>query len=560
MNKLYKLESGSLQPVASRSGITVQIDRYEAQLLDLGQAELATRLDDLPFWNELVARRKTFAMVGHREDERNRLWLLINDQARENDADVRQAILAASSNGWVNVGTIACADELMELVKQNPAGVDSNGAKSPRMFKESDYQKDFAELGKEAVNRGASDIHIKLKRGVGRIEFRIHGSLVKVRDCSSDYVTELVRTIYNVEVERGSTKDSFNPSARQDGVINHRYQGVGGVRFRYSGIPLAPNGFGVALRVIPLDAKSQRWDPIEAGYSADQTAAIMRAARRPSGMLIFVGVTGSGKSTSMAGILRKIGRDQPDKLIRTVEDPVEQIIDEADQTAVIGDFVDTLRQILRSDPDRLMVGEIRDLETASVTIQAVRTGHATMTTLHVDSAPNAYDRLVGIGVPRADLGSVGLVNAIVYQRLVPALCTYCKVPYKDFIRENAQIRVLEQLNAVYTHTELALVHFAREGGCDKCNHSGVKGRTLCAEVLVPDADVLRAVANNDSVGLWESWRSKIQVGEPANMTGRTANEHARWKMLQGIVSPVDVDAEFGPVDEPVFKKVKETER
>ncbi|MBT9165602.1 MAG: Toxin coregulated pilus biosynthesis protein T [Chloroflexi bacterium] len=210
-----------------------------------------------------------------------------------------------------------------------------------------------------------------------------------------------------------------------------------------------------------------------------------------------------------------------------------------------------MRAVLRADPDILGVGEIRDFDTAELTIHAVRSGHLCISSIHAESALGIYDRLAGMGVPRSDLASINLVAGFVYQALVPVLCENCKIPAKDACADTSKKAIFRRLQAVseICDGDLNNVFFARPGGCEKCHHRGVVGRTVAAEFHRPTPAMLSHVAKQDAVGLWEMWRMESRGKPPDNMTGRTAMEHAIHKMFTGIIDPSHVEDKFKFLDD-----------
>lgn len=413
----------------------------------------------------------------------------------------------------------------------------------------------------EAHALGASDIHLFASLGRCDIKYRIHGELEPSgRTYTQAYGLALVSSMYNTMVDKGSTNKDFDYRKPLSGAVT-RSVGTSRLRLRFESNSLEPDGVKLTLRLINIGATAQRRKPTEMGYSEDQQAQIKRMFGRSSGMILFVGTTGSGKTTSAATILQDWVIDNPGLLLHAVEEPVEIRILGAAQMSVTRDgkrpFAAALSSLLRSDPDAINIGEIRDTETASLAVQAVRTGHLTLATLHANGAHTAFDRLEGEGINRRDLASVGLIAGIIYQRLVPTLCKSCKVKASKVDPEEYG-EVLGRL-ATYiknhrpdlTDTYLERVFFRNPQGCDDCRR-GVDGRTVCASILVPRKNMLQAIRDGDSLGLVEKWRATIDPKRPECMIGRTASEHARWKMTEGIVSPVDVERGFEFLDEDVL--------
>lgn len=432
---------------------------------------------------------------------------------------------------------------------------------------ESSEQALFDEIGRNALLQGASDIHITLLEDRTLISFRTKGELRPVRELSLERGRSLVSAAYNTMAEKGSTKEGFNERSYQDAVIERVFP-EGLVRFRYSGLPIAPSGVDVTLRLIPIGITQKPKTLKELGYSDDQIETLERVFSRSSGMVLIAGTTGSGKSTTLATVLTKLAADHPGKKIRTIEEPVEYRIIGAYQTPVlrkegeggpangVNPFQKALRQLMRADPDIIMVGEIRDIDTAQLAIQGVRSGHMLVSTIHADGAPICYDRLIGMGVERNDIASVGLIAGLVYQKLVPILCESCKLTYLQWAKSKAYDPKLDaRIKRVVREDHLGMLRFRNPQGCEHCGHDGVKGREVVAEILRPTPEIGAAVQAANSIEIWKQWRSTINRDNPHDMTGRTAFEHAIYKMRQGRVDPRAVEEAFRYLDEPVFGEV-----
>jgi type II secretory ATPase GspE/PulE/Tfp pilus assembly ATPase PilB-like protein len=429
---------------------------------------------------------------------------------------------------------------------------------------ESELHQIWNHIIQSASDLGASDIHLKGTLGLGSIHFRIHGELEPFPyTLTEQQAIDLASSLFNTLVDDGSTTDGFIPTIPQDAVISWALP-QGNIRLRYSGLPIEPTGIDVTLRLIPIGIVVKPKPLQEFGYSNDQAEDMERIFYRSSGLILFVGTTGSGKTTSMANELSRLTLTRPGKKLRTVEEPVEIRILGASQTSVARkskdgtEFNDVLRGIMRSDPDFLGIGEIRDRVTASLALQAVRSGHLAVSSLHAESGPMSYDRLEGLGVDRRDLAKVGLVVALIYQRLVPVLCTHCRQkvgPLEQVPEYSGMVSRLRRYMQEH-HPDRADpfegVFVRNPLGCKHCKQRGITGRTVCAEIFIPRVGMLPLIASGNSPDLWHEWRKEIDPTKPERMRGRTAFEHALWKMMQGIVSPVDVEKEFRFLDEPVF--------
>lgn len=540
---------------------------------DLPQWNIALNHKGMPLYNGVSGKGYGWSAIALVKDPSNLpvndlrsgqaqlgVWIVLTEEFRRENGTAFAGVISRIQDykGLVIEGYIYTSQDIIDSIhegfEQGKTTLDDAQSEAHRLFDR---------IGMDALERGASDIHITLFPNRTEIKMRIKGELRHYMDLSRDRGLALVSSAYNTLSETGSTKEGFNERAYQDAVIERVYpQGL--VRFRYSGMPIAPDGADITLRLIPIGIKSRRKTLAELGYSPDQVRLLQRIFSRSSGMILIAGTTGSGKSTTIATVLEELAEKHPGKKIRTVEQPVEYKIHGAYQTPVLdvetGDktktpFLIALRQIMRADPDIIAVGEIRDFETANVAIQAVRSGHLLVSTIHADGSPVCYDRLAGMGVNRLDLATINLVAGLIYQKLVPVLCEHCKLSYTEYVQgESVDHELLERLHRV-TDGEVESIYFRHPQGCPHCNGDGVKGREVVAEILRPVPNMAHAVAEGDSAALWRMWRSTIRHDHPNDMTGRTAFEHALWKMRQGRVDPRDVEEAFRYIDEPPFEEV-----
>jgi general secretion pathway protein E len=329
----------------------------------------------------------------------------------------------------------------------------------------------------EAIRGGASDIHVEpLERAV-RVRFRIDGILREVLRPKRALGPLLVSRIKVM-----AQLDIAEKRLPQDGRISLRIAGRP-VDVRVSCIPGA-HGERVVLRL--LDKQSGRMTLAQLGVPAEQLAVLEQLIRRPHGILLVTGPTGSGKTTTLYAALLQLN-DQSRNLM-TVEDPIEYYLEGVGQTQVNTrvdmSFARGLRAILRQDPDVVMVGEIRDLETAQIAVQASLTGHLVLSTLHTNSAVAAVTRLRDMGVESFLLASS--VIGVLSQRLVRLLCSDCKAAYEPNAVERAQLGLGDQPVTLY-----------RPAGCSACDQLGYRGRTGIFEMLDVD-EGLRGLIHDDA--------------------------------------------------------------
>ncbi len=326
----------------------------------------------------------------------------------------------------------------------------------------------------QAVRVGASDIHvIPVNSFTTDIRFRIDGKL------SLWHQQQKVRpeAIVAVVKDKASNVDRFERDRTQDGYIQRKIDNIN-IRYRVSIMPIVGTVFNkkfesVVIRV--LDDRKVITDLNKLGLQQQALELFVKAINKPSGMVIMTGPTGSGKSTSLVAALHHVM--DPSKNVLTVEDPAEYIIPGARQLKISPKmtFDQSMRGILRHDPDIVLVGEIRDLNTAETAIKLANTGHLTFSTLHTNDAPSAISRLYKMGVEPFLIANA--VNLIMAQRLVRKLCEDCKIKLERIHPELAK-------TIGFTEREIEEITFYRsnERGCKKCTH-GYRGRLAIIEAL-----------------------------------------------------------------------------
>ena len=367
----------------------------------------------------------------------------------------------------------------------------------------------------EAVRRGASDIHVVPRDGSHTdIHFRVDGDLT-LWHTQEGVLPEAVVAVIK---DRSKGADRFEREAAQDAFIQRKVDDHW-IRFRVSILPMVASELRhkfetVVIRV--LDDRKVITDIERLGLTGPAHENFYKAIKKPQGMIILTGPTGSGKSTTLVAALYQVIDSTVNVL--TVEDPVEYMIKGARQLR-IGPKMDheqAIRSILRHDPDIVLVGEIRDRETADVAIKLANTGHLTFTTLHTNDAPSAVARLYKMGIEPFLLASA--VNIIVAQRLVRTLCESCKKPMdKGEIDHDAYIRF------GFSEQELKETKLNEAVGCEKCGGTGYKGRAAIHEALYFTREIKRIILtagediNEDRIreqatkdGMWTLRRAGIQ--------------------------------------------------
>ncbi|NOY68090.1 MAG: type II/IV secretion system protein [Deltaproteobacteria bacterium] len=331
-----------------------------------------------------------------------------------------------------------------------------------------------------AFEQRASDIHIEPKREVVLVRMRIDGVLHTVYRLPKKVHSAIVSRIKNL-----SRLDMAEKRRPQDGRIKTD-KGDVEVEIRISTIPV---GFGekVVMRVMDPDILFQDLDKL--GFSDNDLERYMQMVNRPNGMVLVCGPTGSGKSTTLYSTLRRIST--PEVNVTTIEDPIEMIHEDFNQISVQPSvditFASILRNILRQDPDIIMVGELRDLDTSRNAIQAALTGHLVLSTLHTNDAPSSVVRLLDIGIPSFLVQAT--LTGVISQRLVRKICPRCRESYEIETSE------LEKMGLDAGEGDKATLY--RGKGCMKCRGTGYFGRTAILEVM-PYSKALKGLTRPDA--------------------------------------------------------------
>jgi len=319
----------------------------------------------------------------------------------------------------------------------------------------------------DAITRGSSDIHIEPYEKSFRVRFRIDGSLYEVMKPPlkmKNAITSRIKIMANLDIAERRLP--------QDGRIKLKFGKGRDMDYRVSVLPTL---FGEKIVLRLLDKSSLQLDMTKLGFGEKQLDLFKEAIHKPFGMVLVTGPTGSGKTTTLYSAITDL--NQTTENISTAEDPVEYNLEGINQVQThegIGlTFASALRSFLRQDPDVILVGEIRDFETAEIGIKAALTGHMVLSTLHTNDAPSTVNRLLNMGIEPFLVSSS--INLILAQRLARKICNECKEPVK--ISEN----MLKKLGV--TPEQYEGVTFYEGKGCDDCNNSGNKGRIALYEVM-----------------------------------------------------------------------------
>ena len=341
------------------------------------------------------------------------------------------------------------------------------------------------EILSEAVMNGTSDVHIEIFKDIAQIRFRNGGTLL----IQSQYKVFIAKN-YNAVVARIKILANLDIAERrlpQDGKISYTAKDGTEVDFRIS---ILPTSLGERIVIRILNSSSLAVTIGAIGFTKKQENEFIAAVSSPQGMVLVTGPTGSGKSTTLYGAMNYL--NEPDVNILTAEDPVEYTMAGISQVQIreeIGlTFAGALRSFLRQDPEIILVGEIRDGETADIASKAALTGHLVLSTLHTNSAVGAISRLINMGLPGYLVSSA--VTAIVAQRLIRVNCENCKI---EIDKNNAEIK---EFIKIYNIKESASL--MKGEGCDDCNGTGYKGRKGVHEVLTITPDLEEAITEKKS--------------------------------------------------------------
>ncbi|PWG65159.1 type IV-A pilus assembly ATPase PilB [Sediminicurvatus halobius] len=368
----------------------------------------------------------------------------------------------------------------------------------------------------DAINKGASDIHFEPYEKEYRVRFRQDGVL---REVAAPPIGLALRMSARIKVM--ARMDIAERRVPQDGRIKMNISRRRAIEFRVNTLPTI-YGEKIVLRI--LDPSTAQMGIDQLGYEEDQKALFMEAIHRPYGMVLVTGPTGSGKTVSLYTALNIL--NTADRNISTVEDPVEINVTGINQVHVnlkAGlTFPTALRAFLRQDPDIIMVGEIRDLETAEIAVKAAQTGHLVLSTLHTNDAPQTLTRLANMGVPPYNIASS--VNLIIAQRLARRLCKHCKepvdIPREALLKEGFREDELDDLT-VYTAK-----------GCDQCTN-GYKGRVGIYQVMPVSEATERLILEGGNA---------MQIAEQAEKEGiRDLRTSGLMKVRQGVTSLEEIN-------------------
>ena len=417
--------------------------------------------------------------------------------------------------------SISNINEFIErLTRQDSKKISAHGVKVEKIEKNKD---EIIEVGSEvivfgnkliteAINLGASDIHIECFRNNATIRFRVDG-ILKIMDKYSKFLFEN----YNAVVARVKIISKLDIAERripQDGASTFKSDDKE-IDLRVSILP-TKNNERIVMRILNKEAGDKAL--IDLGFESKDLEKLIKAITSPQGMILVTGPTGSGKTTTLYSVLKHINK--PDMNILTAEDPVEYEMEGIGQVQVkesIGyTFEEALRSFLRQDPEVILVGEIRDKATVDIALKAALTGHLVFSTLHTNDAPSSITRLQNMDTPNYLISAA--LTLIMAQRLARKTCSECRV-----IDENITPKLLNAVGFLPEQSSRAKIY--KGSGCDKCSGSGYKGRMGIYEILEIDSELKAGILSNlqqtelNAIAKKNGFRTMQDMGQDLLLSG-----------------------------------------
>lgn len=412
-------------------------------------------------------------------------------------------------------------------------------------------QKEVVKFIKECVALGASDIHFRVKSEVAEIWIRVHGELRKHKEYTRQHGHELCATMYQSMCD--VAEEFHKPEQSQDGRLKKEYLRACGLFGARIATRPTERGYLMVLRLL-YDHRGKKPTMVDLGYLPEQIALIRRMTQRTVGINIFSGPTGSGKSTTLECLLSMLLAEFQNKIhLLTLEDPPEYEVDGAVQTPIICDRKDpdalsrewasAISNAMRLDPDVMMVGEMRDLDSAVAAFRAAMTGHGLWTTLHANDVTSILARLQDIGVQVSLLTDAALVTGLINQSLAPVLCPKCKVPFANAKKDMAT-DLVDRIEQTCDPQNV----FTVGPGCghEHCR-DGIVGRTVIAEVIMPTQQFMTVFQAEGKAAARSFWVKQ--------MSGITKNQHLIQRINEGIIDPLLAERRVCPLDYDIITLV-----
>jgi type IV pilus assembly protein PilB len=545
---LAEREANALQSRANEAGVTfveqlvgskrfgeVEVADFAAQTFGFPLLDLhAFDLDHLPTKHidpKVLGGRRALPLF----QRGNRLFVAISDPTNRAAMDqikfqsglhIEPVVVEDTKLGNL-IGKLAAANEaaLSELATDEMTAQLTEAEPEPQVdsptieIDDAPVVKYIQKIMLDAIESGASDIHFEPYEKVYRIRYRLDGELYEIANpplAIKEKIASRIKVISRLDISEKRVP--------QDGRMKLVLSKSRAIDFRVSTLPTL---FGEKLVLRILDGSSATLGIDALGYEPDQRDALLSAVRRPYGMVLVTGPTGSGKTVSLYTCLNIL--NQPDINIATAEDPAEIILPGINQINVNEraglTFAVALKAFLRQDPDVIMVGEVRDLETAEIAVKAAQTGHLVLSTVHTNDAPTTLTRLMNMGVAPFNIASS--VILITAQRLARRLCPHCKrpadVPKEALLRAGFSERDLDGRWTPYAHV-----------GCDNCKNTGYKGRVGVYQVMPITEAINHIIMKNGNA---------LDIAAQARKESvRDLRQSGLLKVKQGVTSLEEVEA------------------
>lgn len=518
---------------------------------------------DLPEFDEVVTDRiigedqaKKLIFCALRKD--NKVFFVVAKEETITQRDIIKYTSLASGRGWQLLASDPIHADASLIAQLNVDNRKSDGQLSSSQLEPSEVTKMFNEICQKAVKQNASDIFIEYRpeaEGDNLIKMRINGLVETIQSIPSSMAGALIAVSYNAIADDSSKvadHSSFVRTAILNAAINIKSPELT-ARLRAVYMPAFKNGSDLILRVLPEESSGKPPTLEELGYTGKQAEIINRMAAKTSGVLIFSGIAGSGKSTTIRSLLDALQRRNPGKRIAMIEDPIEYKNEGINQIPLADirtkdrdtkhAWAEAVKGLVRANVDIMALGEVRDDVTAGEMVDYILTGHQVLTTLHAPSAIGNVQRLERLGISRDIIAGPDFVSGFVYQRLLPKLCLNCSRPLDA--ETTISRSLLNRLSKIIDFSE-AKLKLRNEEGCNDCR-KGYIGRVVAAETMLLDNTMREYIKEGKDSKAYNHWRAHGLRGGVIGH-GTTALEHAQSLMEKGIVSPIDIEAAFGYID------------
>lgn len=515
---------------------------------------------DMLFEQKITGFALNQPLADSKSSKSHRTYLLMTPDMYLQSRGMLDVAQRLKADNYLNIYPLISTWEIIRAVHHNNAReISSSDAE------QTSTQTRVRQLLLDAARSGASDIHIEGRENKAEVLLRINGRRYKMGDISLATAEDYGSVLFNFESTDIARKGSWTKREIKDTNFDvwddptKKNKRLLSVRFHSTAIH--PDKFQLVLRLLrPANVEGGFKKLSEVGYSEAQREQVEKMLIGGSGLIVFVGPTNSGKSSSLQSCIEQLYENRgPNIKVCTIESPVEYEIPNACQMPATKETFNLLLEAtLRQDPDVVMVGEIRESEAAKTVKDLVLAGHKILTSIHGYSVMAAFSRLEQLGVDIDLLTMPDFISGFVYQRLLPHVCPECSLPMEHALEVGMiNKRLYDRLTSV-SEAGRDNIRFINEGryfvnaenkltegcSCNTCNGTGILGRTPIAEIIIPDAKLLSFIKNKDEAGARDYWLTTL--GEKVEFgLGVSALSHAIQKMRQGIVDPRDVEQSIG---------------